>query len=94
MMRLFVHLAPERLERLREAATRLDVVTLQAQAHKLATAAAGVDAHLTAEYARGLARDAPLQDYPAIEAHLEKLQREIRRMEAGLRSQSLEAAAK
>ncbi len=94
MMRLFVHLAPERLERLREAATRLDVVTLQAQAHKLATAAAGVDAHLTAEYARGLARDAPLQDYPAIEAHLDKLQREIRRMEAGLRSQSLEAAAK
>ena len=94
MTRLFVQLAPERLERLREAAMRLDVVTLQAQAHKLATAAAGVDAHLTEEYARALALDAPTQDYPKIEAHLDKLQREVRRMEAGLRSESLEATAK
>ena len=94
MTRLFVQLAPERLERLREAATRLDVVTLQAQAHKLATAAAGVDAHLAAEYASELALDAPTEDYPKIEAHLDKLQHEIRRMEAGLRLASLETTAK
>ena len=86
MARLFVQLAPERLERLRESATRLDVVSLQTQAHKLAAAAEGVDAHQTARYARDLALHATTQDYPLIEKHMERLRREILRLDAELRS--------
>ena len=93
MARLFVQLAPERLERLREAATRLDVVTLQAQAHKLASAAEGVDAHRVAEYARELAVDAPTQDYELIELHMDKLRREILRLNEELRSRTLTSAS-
>ena len=93
MARLFVQLAPERLERLREAATRLDVVTLQAQAHKLASAAEGVDAHRAAEYARELAVDAPTQDYELIELHMDKLRREILRLNEELRSRTLTSAS-
>ena len=89
MARLFVQLAPERLEKLREAATRLDVVSLQAQAHKLASAADGVDAHETARCARNLAVDAHTQDYPLIEEHMDKLQREILRLDAELRARTL-----
>ena len=93
MARLFVQLAPERLERLREAATRLDVVTLQAQAHKLASAAEGVDAHRAAEYARELAVDAPTQDYELIELHMDKLRREILRLNEELRARTLTSAS-
>jgi signal transduction histidine kinase/ActR/RegA family two-component response regulator/HPt (histidine-containing phosphotransfer) domain-containing protein len=89
MARLFVQLAPERLERIREAATRLDVVSLQTHAHKLAAAAEGVDAHQAARLARELAVDAPSQDYPLIEAHMTKLQRELLRLEKELRSRLL-----
>ena len=93
MARLFVQLAPERLERIREAATRLDVVTLQAQAHKLASAAEGVDAHRAAEYARELAVDAPTQDYELIELHMDKLRREILRLNEELRARTLTSAS-
>ena len=93
MARLFVQLAPERLEKLREAAIRLDVVSLQAQAHKLASAADGVDAHEAARCARSLALDAPTQDYPLIEEHMEKLQREILRLDAELRARTLTTAS-
>jgi signal transduction histidine kinase/DNA-binding response OmpR family regulator len=89
MARLFVQLAPDRLRRLREAASRLDVVSLQAHAHKLAGAADGADAHATARFARELALDAPTQDYALIEEHMDKLQREIQRLDAELRSRAM-----
>ncbi len=93
MTRLFVQLAPERLERIREAAAIPDIVTLQAQAHKLASAAAGVDAQQAAQFARELALDAPTQDYPLITERLDKLQQEILRLESELRSRMLEPAS-
>ena len=93
MARLFVQLAPERLQLLREAATRLDVVSLQAQAHKLATAAESVDAHQTAHCARELALHATSQDYPLLEEHMEKLRREILRLDVELRSRVLAPVA-
>ena len=93
MARLFVQLAPERLQLLREAATRLDVASLQAQAHKLATAAESVDAHQTAHCARELALHATSQDYPLLEEHMEKLRREILRLDAELRSRALAPVA-
>ena len=93
MARLFVQLAPERLQLLREAATRLDVVSLQAQAHKLATAAESVDAHQTAHCARELALHATTQDYPLLEEHMEKLRREILRLDVELRSRVLAPVA-
>ena len=93
MVRLFVQLAPERLQRLREAATRLDVVSLQAQAHKLAAAAESVDAYQTASCARELALHATTQDYPVIDEHMDKLRREIFRLDAELRSRVLAPVA-
>jgi signal transduction histidine kinase/DNA-binding response OmpR family regulator len=86
MARLFVQLAPERLDRMREAATRLDVVTLQAHAHKLAASADGVDAGEIAKLARELALKAPADDYPAVEQYLEQLRDSVRRLDLGLRS--------
>ncbi len=92
MARLFVQLAPERLERIREAATRLDVVALQAQAHKLAAAAEGAEALEAARFARDLAVDAASQDYPLLEEHMGRLQSEILRLEKELRAHMLAPA--
>ena len=87
-----MRLAPERLERLRAAATRLDVVSLQAQAHELASAAEGIDALEAAGLARNLALDAPSQDYALIEQRMDQLRLELLRLDAELKARELTAA--
>ena len=86
MKRLFVRLAPERLEALRTAAERLDQGAIEEQAKRLASAAAGIDAHEAARCARELARDAALGDQAIVWAALSKLQQAMLRLDEELQS--------
>ena len=86
MARLFVQLAPERLEQIQSAAARQDAVGLQAHAQKLAAAAETVEAGEAARRARELARDAHLADAVVIHDHLRGLHLELRRLGAELRA--------
>lgn len=93
MARLFVQLAPERLQHLQSAAARQDAAGLQAHAQKLAAAAETIDAAEAARRARELARDAHLNDATVIDDHLRGLHIELRRLGAELRAAAEEAAA-
>lgn len=86
MARLFVQLAPDRLQSLQSAAARQDSAGLQAHAQKLAAAAETAEAPEAARMARELARDAHLSDVELIGDRIRGLHVEIRRLGAQLRA--------
>ena len=82
LLRVFLQLAPERLERLEAAAEHHDGSTLAAEARKIAEAAAQLTSQRLGECARRIERAAQRSDFAAIAGELDTLRGEIQSLEA------------
>ena len=82
LLRVFLQLAPERLERLEAAAVHHDGSTVAAEAKKIAEAAAQLTSQRLGECARRIERAARRSDFAAIAGELDTLRGEIRSLEA------------
>ena len=82
LLRVFLQLAPERLERLETAAEHHDGSTVAAEAKKIAEAAAQLTSQRLGECARRIERAAQRSDFAAIAGELATLRGEIRSLEA------------
>ena len=82
LLRVFLQLAPERLERLELAAGHHDGSTLVAEAKKIAEAAEQLTSHRLGDCAHRIRRAAQRGDFAAIAGELDTLRGEIRSLEA------------
>jgi signal transduction histidine kinase/CheY-like chemotaxis protein/HPt (histidine-containing phosphotransfer) domain-containing protein len=82
MLRLFMEVAPERLEKLETAAARGDAETLAEEAKRIGAAAEHIASTSLSHCARSIADAAARGDFGAVKADVEALRREIRSLEA------------
>jgi signal transduction histidine kinase/DNA-binding response OmpR family regulator len=82
MLRLFMEVAPERLEKLEAAAAVGDAQTLSEEAKRIAAAAEHLASNNLRQLARSIGDAAAQGDFGAVKADVEALRREIRSLEA------------
>ena len=82
MLRLFMEVAPERLEKLEMAAARGDAATLAEEAKRIGAAAEHIASTSLGQLARSIGDAAARGDFGAVKADVEALRREIRSLEA------------
>ncbi len=82
MIRLFMEVAPERLEKLETAAARGDAQTLSDEAKRIGAAAEHITSTNLGHLARSIGEAASQGDFGAVKADLEALRREIQSLEA------------
>jgi CheY-like chemotaxis protein/HPt (histidine-containing phosphotransfer) domain-containing protein len=82
MLRLFMEVAPERLEKLEAAAARGDAQTLSEEARRIGAAAEHLASASLSQLARSIGDAAAQGDFGAVKADVEALRREIRSLEA------------
>jgi len=82
MLRLFMEVAPERLEKLATAAAHGDAETLANEAKRIGAAAEHIAATSLGQCARSIGDAAARGDFGAVKADVEALRREIRSLEA------------
>ena len=82
MLRLFMEVAPERLEKLEIAAASGDAATLCAEAKRIGLAAGHISSTSLGQCARSIGEAAERGDFNAVKADLESLRREIHSLEA------------
>lgn len=82
MLRLFMEVAPERLEKLETAAARGDAATLVAEASRIGAAAEHIASANLSQLARSIGDAAGRGDFQAVKADVETLRQEIRSLEA------------
>ncbi len=82
MLRLFMEVAPERLEKLETAAARGDAAALAAEAQRIGVAAEHIASPSLGECARNIGEAAERGDFAAVKGDLESLRREIQSLEA------------
>jgi CheY-like chemotaxis protein/HPt (histidine-containing phosphotransfer) domain-containing protein len=81
MLRLFMEVAPERLEKLEMAAARGDAETLAEEAKRIGAAAAHIASTSLGQCARSIGDAAARGDFGAVKADVEALRREIHSLE-------------
>ena len=82
MLRLFMEVAPERLEKLETAAEFGDVGTITEEAKRIGVAAEHIASTSLAQLARSIGDAAARGDFGAVKADVEVLRREIQSLEA------------
>ncbi len=82
MLRLFMEVAPERLEKLELAAARGDAATLSAEAKRIGAAAQHIASANLSQLARRVGDAAARGDFGAVKTDVDALRREIRSLEA------------
>jgi len=82
MLRLFMEVAPERLEKLETAAARGDAQTLSEEAKRIGAAAEHLASTSLGQLARSIGDAAAQGDFGAVKADVEALRREIQSLEA------------
>jgi len=82
MLRLFMEVAPERLEKLATAAAHGDAETLANEAKRIGAAAEHIAATSLGQCARSIGDAAARGDFGAVKSDVEALRREIRSLEA------------
>ena len=82
MLRLFMEVAPERLEKLETAAARGDAATLVAEAGRIGAAAEHIASANLGQLARSIGDAAGRGDFQTVKADVETLRQEIRSLEA------------
>jgi CheY-like chemotaxis protein/HPt (histidine-containing phosphotransfer) domain-containing protein len=82
MLRLFMEVAPERLQKLETAAAHGDAETLAAEAKRIGTAAEHIASSGLGQCARSIGDAAARGDFGAVKADVEALRREIQSLEA------------
>jgi CheY-like chemotaxis protein/HPt (histidine-containing phosphotransfer) domain-containing protein len=82
MLRLFMEVAPDRLEKLETAAARGDAQTLSDEAKRIGAAAEHIASTSLGQLARSIGDAAAQGDFGAVKADLEALRREIQSLEA------------
>jgi signal transduction histidine kinase/CheY-like chemotaxis protein/HPt (histidine-containing phosphotransfer) domain-containing protein len=82
MLRLFMEVAPERLEKLETAAARGDAQTLSEEAKRIGAAAEHIASANLSQLARSIGDAAAQGDFGAVKADVEALRREIQSLEA------------
>jgi len=82
MLRLFMEVAPERLEKLETAAARGDAETLTEEAKRIGSAAEHIASTSLSQLARSIGQAAAQGDFGAVKADVEALRREIQSLEA------------
>ena len=82
MLRLFMEVAPERLEKLETAAARGDAATLADEAKRIGAAAEHIASTSLGQLARSIGDAAAHGDFGAVKADVEALRREIQSLEA------------
>jgi signal transduction histidine kinase/DNA-binding response OmpR family regulator len=82
MLRLFMEVAPSRLEKLETAAARGDVATLAEEARRISAAAEHIASTSLGQCAKSINDAAERGDFGAVKADVEALRREIRSLEA------------
>jgi signal transduction histidine kinase/CheY-like chemotaxis protein/HPt (histidine-containing phosphotransfer) domain-containing protein len=82
MLRLFMEVAPERLEKLETAAERGDAATLAEEARRISAAAEHIASTSLGQCARSIREAAVRGDFGAVKADVEALRQEIRSLEA------------
>jgi signal transduction histidine kinase/DNA-binding response OmpR family regulator len=87
MMALFLQLAPERIEKLQIAATRLDTFALRSHAETLGKAAERIAAMEVASRARQLGEGATSLDTESLQEKIKELERALRRLDRHVRKQ-------
>jgi signal transduction histidine kinase/DNA-binding response OmpR family regulator len=85
MTLLFLHLAPERLAKLRAAAARLDSTALRAEARRIGKAAERIAALELARVAGAVETSAAADDFSAVQEALLDLEREMGRLDRHVR---------
>jgi DNA-binding response OmpR family regulator len=81
MLRLFMEVAPERLEKLETAAARGDAETLAEEAKRIGAAAEHIASTSLGQCARSIGDAAARGDFGAVKADVEALRREIHSLE-------------
>ena len=82
MLRLFMEVAPERLQKLETAAAHGDAQTLSEEAKRIGAAAEHMASASLRQLARSIGDAAAQGDFGAVKADVEALRREIRSLEA------------
>lgn len=82
MLRLFMEVAPDRLEKLETAAERGDAQTLSDEAKRIGTAAEHIASPGLGQLARSIENAAAQGDFDGVKADVEALRREIQSLEA------------
>ena len=82
MLRLFMEVAPARLEKLETAAATGDAATIAAEAKRIGAAAEHIASASLGQCARNIGEAAARGDFSAVKADVEALRREIRSLEA------------
>ena len=82
MLRLFMEVAPQRLQKLETAAERGDAATLAEEAKRIAAAAEHMASASLGQLARSIGDGASRGDFDAVKADVEALRREIQSLEA------------
>jgi HPt (histidine-containing phosphotransfer) domain-containing protein len=82
MLRLFMEVAPDRLEKLETAAARGDAATLAEEAKRIGAAAEHIASANLSQLARSIEGAAAQGDFGAVKAELDALRREIQSLEA------------
>jgi HPt (histidine-containing phosphotransfer) domain-containing protein len=82
MLRLFMEVAPERLEKLETAAARGDAQTLSDEAKRIGAAAEHLASTSLGQLAKSIGDAAAQGDFGAVKVDLEALRREIQSLEA------------
>jgi CheY-like chemotaxis protein/HPt (histidine-containing phosphotransfer) domain-containing protein len=82
MFRIFMEVAPERLEKLETAAARGDAATLAEEAKRIGAAAEHLASTSLGQLARNIADAAGHGDFGAVKSDVEALRREIQSLEA------------
>ena len=82
MLRLFMEVAPERLEKLERAAARGDAETLAEEARRIGLAAEHIASTSLGQLARSIGDAASNRDFGTVKADVEALRREIKSLEA------------
>jgi len=82
MLRLFMEVAPGRLEKLETAAARGDVETLAEEAKRISAAAEHIESTSLGQCARSISDAAMRGDFEAVKSDVEALRQEIQSLEA------------
>jgi DNA-binding response OmpR family regulator len=82
MLRLFMEVAPSRLEKLETAAARGDAEVLAAEAQRIGAAAEHIASTSLGQLARSIGDAAARRDFGAVKADVDALRQEIRSLEA------------
>jgi HPt (histidine-containing phosphotransfer) domain-containing protein len=81
MLRLFLQIAPERLDRIETAARRADIVTLGREVGKISVAADQLASTNIRECAHRIEQAAKKADFPQVEQNLAALREAVRSLE-------------